>query len=111
MDSTRGGFRDRIDGVRFLPTHPYLDHARIVLDELAHGFPAQAPDAGEFADAIVPLKWGWVLHEMLLSLIRGWPYPRQKQPCAIVGQRARCPTIADRKSTRLNSSHLGISYA
>src|SRR5437899_8402092 len=23
----------------------------------------------------------------------------------------RCPTIGDRKSTRLNSSHLGISYA
>src|SRR5262245_62306896 len=40
---------------------------------------------------------------------------RSRRACAtastVAGGSATCPSAADRKSTRLNSSHLGISYA
>src|SRR5258705_9345561 len=44
---------------------------------------------------------------------RGNWYERgeQRGAGAAVGRRARGASFADRKSTRLNSSHLGISYA
>src|SRR5204863_7660727 len=35
---------------------------------------------------------------------RSWPWPP-------VRRHARCPALRDRKSTRLNSSHVEISYA
>ena len=40
MYPLRGGFRNAVDRVRFLPPHPNFDHARIILDELAHCLPA-----------------------------------------------------------------------
>src|ERR1039458_6240027 len=47
-----------------------------------------------------------------MSHMPGWCYARTRTPATWT--RARCPRFwphRDRKSTRLNSSHLGISYA
>src|SRR6266700_6601028 len=38
-----------------------------------------------------------------------WPGPGQPKPARPCGR--RCPSTLDRKSTRLNSSHVKISYA
>src|SRR5258705_4366448 len=48
-----------------------------------------------------------VAHQGQLGVAR----PGQRQAVKQVGEGAHSPTLTDRKSTRLNSSHLGISYA
>jgi hypothetical protein len=56
VDAPRGGFRNAVDRVRFLPAHSDLDDTWIVLDEQAHGLPAQPPQAREIAYSIVLFK-------------------------------------------------------
>lgn len=56
MDAPRSGFRNAVDRVRFLPAHSDLDDTWIVLDEFAHGLPAQPPKAREIAYSIVLFK-------------------------------------------------------
>jgi len=84
MYAPRGGFRHRIDRVRLLSAHPYLDHPRIVFDELAHCLPAQTPDAGEFTNAVVPLKRARVLREVnpVRSAARSNPAKPAQRHCA-----------------------------
>ena len=53
-----GGFRHTVNRVRVLASHPDFDNARIILDQLAHGFAAQAPHLGKFPDAVVFLESG-----------------------------------------------------
>jgi len=56
VDAPRCGFWNAVDRVRFLPAHSDLDDTWIVLDELAHGLPAQPPQAREIANSIVLFK-------------------------------------------------------
>ena len=56
MYAPRRGFGDAVHGVRFLATHSDFDDTGIVLDELAHGFPTQPPQAREIANAVVLFK-------------------------------------------------------
>src|SRR5947199_5173655 len=44
------------------------------------------------------------------TLFRSWRWPRRRPPPAARRSSSACRR-QDRKSTRLNSSHLGISYA
>ena len=58
MDPSGGGCRDAVDRMRLLVAHPDLDDAGIVLDELAHSFPAETPHPREIAHAVVRLEGG-----------------------------------------------------
>ena len=51
-----GGFGNAVGRVRFLPAHSDFDDTWIVLDELAHGLPAQPPQSREIANSIVLFK-------------------------------------------------------
>ena len=53
VDPVHGRFRDSVDSVRLLPSHPNLDYAGIVLDEFAYGLPSYPPQTGKIADAVV----------------------------------------------------------
>ena len=58
MNAARSRFRDAVDRVRVLASHPDLDNAGIVLDQLPHGFAAQAPQLGKLADPVMLLESG-----------------------------------------------------
>jgi hypothetical protein len=49
----RGRFRHAVNRVGLLATQTDLDYARVVLDQLAHGFPAESPQLRKFANAKV----------------------------------------------------------
>jgi hypothetical protein len=58
VNPLRCGFRNTVNRMGFLSPHTDLNNAWIILDQLAHGLPAQTPRTGEIADAIVFLKSG-----------------------------------------------------
>ena len=53
-----GGFRNAIDGMRFLSAHPNLDNAGIIFHQLSDCFPAQSPQTGKITDPIMLLECG-----------------------------------------------------
>src|SRR5258705_6039808 len=68
---------------------------------VAYAVPAAGARRISQAGARIALRLAWVLHALALA----W---------GLLGEQPHfgfAPALSDRKSTRLNSSHLGISYA